>query len=167
MKRKLAGAAITMLVAGFAAAGCGGDGKDTSATGATTASTTGPTPPLTKAAFIARADATCEAAMKRIDAAGRELQGASTQPRKLSQAQITTFLLQSTVPSYERMLGELRDLTPPKRDEKAIDGFVASLASSIDAIKANPSSYAKLTTANPFADANKRAKSYGMKVCGS
>jgi hypothetical protein len=105
--------------------------------------------------------------MKRIDAAGTKLQGASKQPRKLSQAQITTFLLQSTVPSYERMLTELRHLTPPKTDEKAIDGFVASLASSIDAIKANPSSYAKLTTANPFADANKRAKSYGMKVCGS
>ena len=172
MKRKLAGAAITMLVAGLAA-GCGGDDKDTTTGAATTTAaatpTTAaePTPPLTKAAFISRADAVCGAATKRVDAAGAKLQGTAKKPRRLTQAQITTFLKQTTVPSYERMLIDLRNLTPPLRDQRAIDTFVGSLSSAIDAIKANPDTYAKLTTANPFADANKRAKDYGMKVCGS
>ena len=168
MKRKLAGAAITMLVAGLAA-GCGGDDKDSDANGAATTTTTaaGPTKPLTKAAYIARADTVCEAATTRIDAAGSKLQGSAKNPRKLTQAQIRTFLTQTTVPSYERMLAELRNLTPPKRDKRKIDSFVAELSTAIDAIKANPDTYAKLTTANPFANANQQAKAYGMKVCGS
>ena len=105
--------------------------------------------------------------MKRIDSAGSKLQGSAKKPRKLTQTQITAFLTQTTVPSYERMLAELRNLTPPERDKRTIDSFVGELSTAIDAIKGNPATYAKLTTANPFANANTQAKAYGMKVCGS
>jgi hypothetical protein len=166
MKHKLAGAAITMLVAGLAAGCGGGDDNDTTAGAATTTTAAAPTKPLTKAEYIARADAACEAATKRIDAAGTKLQGSAKKPRKLTQAQIRAFLTQSTVPSYERMLSELRNLTPPTRDRPTIDSFVAELSTAIDALKSNPDTYAKLAT-NPFGNANTQAKAYGMKVCGS
>ena len=163
MKRKLAGAAITMLIAGLGA-GCGADDKaDTSAT----ATSDAPTGPLTKAQFIERGDAICTTAADKIDADGAKLQTAVGKGRKLNQAQLVSFLTRSTVPAYERMVIDLRKLTPPKSDEETIDGFIAAVSGATDAVKASPQTYAKLTTKNPFAEANTRAKAYGFKVCGS
>jgi hypothetical protein len=160
MKRKLAGAAITMLVAGLAG-GCGGDdGTDT----ATTATAAGA--PLTKAEFVARANEICLATSEQISAAGARLRTA--RPGKLPpEKQIEAFLSDTSLPAYDAMLGRLRDLTPPKRDEKTIDAFIGSLAGAIDTAKANPARYAKTSAADPFDDANARAKAYGMKACGS
>ena len=71
------------------------------------------------------------------------------------------------MPAYDRMIVGLRNLKPPKGDERRIEAFIASVSGAIDAVKANPRKYAKRTTADPFDDANKRAKTYGFKVCGS
>ena len=169
MKRKLAGAAILMLVA-VAGAGCGDDdgGGGAEGSGVQTVSTPAlPTGPLTKAQFIEQGDVICTAAAKRIDAGGAKLQTAAGKSHKLNQAQIVSFLTRTTVPAYEQMVVSLRKLTPPAPDKERIAGFIAAIAGANDAIKANPQTYAKLTTRNPYAEANRRAKAYGFKVCGS
>lgn len=165
MKRKLAGAVITMLVAGLAA-GCGGGDGDAD-TAATTTTVTGRAP-LTKAQFIARADAICLATVERIRAGAAGLRAAEAKSHKLPPAdQIARFLERTSLPAYDEMVDKLRDLTPPKRDEQAIDAFVGSLAGAIDTAKADPAKYATTSARDPFDDANARAKRYGMKACGS
>jgi hypothetical protein len=155
MKRKLAGAMTTLLVAGLAA-GCGGGDQGDAGR-----------PALTKAAFITRADAICKATTDSIDAAGAKLRSAGAKTGTIPIAQVVTFLKNSSLPAYDRMVVDLRKLAPPKDDRQAIGGFVASLAGAVEAAKANPDKYARRTTADPFDDANKRARAYGMKVCGS
>ncbi len=156
MTRKLAGAATTLLLAALAA-GCGGD-KDSGAKGSAT---------LTKAEFIERADAICSSAEARIDVAAAKLRAAGKKSGTLPRPAVVKFLRETSLPSYERMLIGLRELEPPKADERRIDAFLASLSGAIDAVEADPSKYAKRATADPFDDANKRAMDYGMKVCGS
>jgi hypothetical protein len=160
MKRKLAGAAITMLLAGLAA-GCGSsDGDD---------ATTDPAPAsLAKPEFIAQADAICGVAKAKIEAGAKKLREVGAKSGALAVPLVTQFLEQTSLPAYETMLGELRGLTPPVADEKTVDGYVAALANAIDTVKADPVTYSKATApADPFANANARAKSYGMKVCGT
>jgi hypothetical protein len=167
MKRKLAGVAITMLLAGLAA-GCGGDdGDDAGATVTTSGAGVTGDGPLTKAEFIERADAICSVAETRIEAAAAKLRTASQSSGTLKESAVVKFLRDSTLPAYDRMLIGLRGLTPPAGDEDEIDPFVASLSGALDAVKADTKKYAKRTTADPFDDANKRAQDYGMKVCGS
>lgn len=166
MKRKLAGAMTALLLAGLAV-GCGGDDGKDRPSGGTDGTGTGAAAGLTKAQFIERGDAICAAADKRIDAAATKLRQSSTKTGTLPIEQVVKFLTHSTMPAYERMLIGLRNLSPPKGDEQRIDAFMASVAGAIDAVKANPNKYAKRTTADPFDDANGRAKAYGFRVCGS
>lgn len=179
MKRRLAVVAIAMLVA-VLAAGCGGDDDDgdaaataTTTNGAATtsgggddASTDAP-PSAGKAQFITRADAICKATESKIGAAATKLRTDGTQSGTLSKDRVATFFTSVSVPAYERMIGQLRDVTPPQGDEQAIDGFVSALAKALSTVKANPKKYASREVADPFATANKRARDLGLKVCGS
>jgi hypothetical protein len=160
MKRKLAGAAITMLVAALAA-GCGGD-KGTADTATAPAG-----PPLTKAAFIMRADAICRRTATAIRSAAAKLRAEGAKTGTIHKDKVAKFLKGSSLPAYDRQLDGLRELTPPKADEPAIDALVASLASAIDAVKVDPTRYTSRTAVDPFDDFNARARRYGMKACGS
>ncbi len=158
MHSKLLVAALALACCLAAAAGCGGDDDAGKAKTATT-------PPLTKAQYIDRADKICQASTAQLKAAGVKLAGG--REGKLSQAQIVTFLKDSSVPTYEQMLERLRALRPPPDDAGALDAYLASLANAIDTVKADPAKYAKPTAPDPFDDSNARAERYGLKVCGS
>jgi len=157
MKRKLAGAVITVAAA-VLAAGCGGDGGDTETDAAE---------PLTKAEFITRADQICGATQQQIQAAATRLRNIGSKSGTLAVPIVAQFLEKTSVPAYEAMLGKLRALQPPPADEKAVDGYVAAVAGAIDSVKADPVKYSKNSSPDPFDTANSRAKAYGMKVCGS
>jgi len=159
MTRKLLCAAAALACAG-AAAGCGGGDDDDPAKTTTT-------PPLTKARFIDRADKICQASTAQLKAAGVKLTAAAKQTGRLPQEQVVTFLQDTSVPIYERMLERLRALRPPPDDAADLDGYLASLAKGIDAVKADPTTYAKTTAPDPFEDSNARARRYGLEVCGS
>lgn len=161
MKRKLAGAAIAMLVAGLAA-GCGGDDKGKAAT-----TTNGSGPPLSKTEFVARADAICTKTASTIKVAAAKLRKAGAKSGTLRKTQVAKFFTDSSLPAYERQLAGLRDLTPPSGDEQVIDAQISALAGAIDKVKADPIVYASRTAVDPFAEFNTRAPRYGMKVCGS
>jgi hypothetical protein len=161
MTRKLAGAVATLLlVAALAVAGCGG-GNDNASTSTT------PGAELTKAQYIAAADKVCKATTDKINAAATKLRESANKTGTIAIPRVTKFLTETSLPSYEAMLAQLRTLTPPKQDEKAIDGLIAALAGAIDTAKADPTKYSKNDAPDPFDDANSRAIDYGMKVCGS
>lgn len=154
-------AAVTTLFA-LAVAGCGGDGDKATATNP--ASRTGP---LTKAQYIAAADRVCKATTDKIATAATKLRESAEKTGTLPVRQVTTFLTKTSLPAYDAMLDDLRELAPPEDDEKTIDGLIAALAGAIDTAKSDPVKYSKSSSPDPFDNANKRAISYGMKVCGS
>jgi hypothetical protein len=163
MKRMRITAAIVLLSCGLAAAGCGGDDGDKTAAKTTTTSA-----PLSGTQYIARADRICEANTAKLDAAGAKLRDDAAKAGTLPpREQIVTFLRQTSVPTYERMLAQLRALVPPPDDAGPIDGYLAALAIAIDKVKADPAHYAKASAKDPFDEANTRAKRLGLDVCGS
>lgn len=155
--------AAVMIIAAVAVAGCGSDGDDKN--GSTTPANGGA--PLTKAQFIASADGICKATTEKIASAATKLRESAKKTGTLPVRQVATFLTKTSLPAYDAMLDDLRGLTPPKADEKAIDGLIAALAGAIDTAKSDPVRYSKNGSPDPFDDANKRANAYGMKVCGS
>jgi hypothetical protein len=163
MKRKLAAAATTVLVA-CVAAGCGGDGDDDAAT-STTATTSGA--PVSKAAFITAADAVCTKTNAKIQAAAAKLQAKSRKSGEIPKTDVVKFFKQTSLPAYDDMVQQLGALTAPKSDEAKVDGIIASMAAAIDVVKDDPAKFASRNVSDPFADANKLARDYGMKVCGS
>jgi hypothetical protein len=156
MKRKLAGAAVTLLVAGLAA-GCGGSGKDKTTTVAK---------PLTKAQYIAQADVICTATKTEIATAAKKLKDAASKTGTLPVKQVAAFLTNTSLPAYNTMLNKLRDLDAPAADAKKIDDLIAALAGAIDTTRADPTRYASNGAPDPFDKANGLAIDYGMKVCG-
>jgi hypothetical protein len=155
-------AAVALLTGAVAVAGCGGgDGKAT----ATTPPTTGTAP--TKAQYISAAEKICKATADKIAAAATTLRASADKTGTLPVAKVTSFLTKTSLPAYDAMLDDLRALTPPKGDEKTIDGYIAALAGAIDTAKADPVRYSKNGAPDPFDAANSRAIDYGMKVCGS
>jgi hypothetical protein len=163
MKRRLAGAVVAMLVAGLSAAGCGAGGDDKPAT--TTAAAAGPA--LTKAQYIAAADKVCQATKDKIEAAAVKLRDAAKKTGTIAVPTVTKFLTDTSLPAYDALIDDLNKLTPPKDDEKTIDGMIAAFAEAVEVTKRDPVAYSKNGASDPFDDANARAIDYGMKVCGS
>jgi ABC-type glycerol-3-phosphate transport system substrate-binding protein len=155
MKRKLAGAVLTMLVAALAV-GCGSDGGGSAKT-----TTTGP--PLTKAAFVTAANKICAQTTAKISTAAAKFRDAlAKKSGTIAVPDVVSFYKRTSLPAYNEMLDKLNDLTPPKADQKAIDGYVAALAGGIDTVKADPAKYSTKNAPDAFADANARAKKYGL-----
>jgi len=162
MKRMRITAAIVLLSCGLAAAGCGADDGDKTARKTTTA------PPLSGAQYIVAADRICKASTAQLEAAGAKLRSDTAKAGTLPpRAQIVAFLKQTSVPTYERMLQQLRALPLPPASAGPINGYLAALATAIYKVKADPDRYAKSSVKDPFDDANTRAKRLGLDVCGS
>lgn len=167
MKRNAVTAVITMLVAALAA-GCGGANGGTHATIAASTSSGPPSVRLTKQQFIFKANDICLGTSQTLAKDAASLRAESKKTHKLPPVdEVEKFLTQKSLPAYDAMVDKLRDLTPPKRDEKTIDAYIASLAGAIDTAKANTKKYSSASAPDPFADANARAVKYGMKACGS
>jgi ABC-type glycerol-3-phosphate transport system substrate-binding protein len=156
MKRKLTGAVLTMLVAAFAA-GCGSDGGGSAKTTASSGA------PLTKAAFVIAANKICAQTTAKISTAAAKFRDAiAKKTGTLAVPDVVSFYKRTSLPAYDEMLNELNDLVPPKADQKAIDGYVAALAGGIDTVKADPAKFSTQNSPDAFADANARAKKYGL-----
>lgn len=164
MTRKLTHAAIALLAVGLLAAGCGSD-DDGDGDKAKTATTP---PALTKAQYIERSDKICETSTTQIRAAGSKLRSDTAKAGTLPpQEQIVAFLKQTSVPTYQRMLEQLRALEPPPEVAADVDGYLGALKTAIDKVKADPTRYAKSSAADPFDEANARAKRLGLETCGA
>ena len=136
-------AAVLGLCASLGFAACGGDDG-------------GDKP--TKTEYIAKADAICKSADDKIQADAQKEFG-NTPP---TQQQILTYQKEKVLPALEKESSDLKALDKPEGDEDELNALYDSLDSSIEKAKNAPTIEDSL-----FADANQKAKAYGLKQCGA
>jgi hypothetical protein len=138
------------LTAAIVAAGCGSSGSDNSTS----------TVSLSKAEWIAKADAICKAGNTTTNAAAKQKFG----NQRPSAADIQQFTADTVLPNIAQEIDQIKALGTPSEQGAQADAVVNSAESSVNAAKANPS---LLNQKNgPFEQTNKLAQAYGMKVCG-
>lgn len=149
------------------AAGCGSSGSSaTDAEGSEGSSeVTVQTGSLSKAEFIERADAICESNRSQFsrsfEAFNREHPVGESPASKLSWLNevVDTVLM----PIYEKQVDQLSSLGAPSGDEAQMAAFVNALQRQLDAIRDNPTLFAKTIT--PFKAAEGKARQYGLTGC--
>ena len=187
-KRTIAVAAIVVL-AGLLAAGCGssgggGDSSSTSSTGAASEtaeqsggqSTSGgeeggnangeaQAPPLSKAAFIKRADSICNAANLKI---GSEANAVAEEKIKNNEFDRETVELEVIptvlIPTLHSEVEGLRALGVPKGDAKQVEAIFDQFDKRIGEIESDPTVVTQ-GGLHPYAEVEKLAKAYGLSEC--
>jgi hypothetical protein len=134
---------------------CGGGGSSPKAASG---------PPLSKAAFIAQADAICKRYEDNLSAQGKALSATS------SQQQLSDFVVKQIVPSFRSMIGELRALNPPAADKAKITKMLDDLSTGLDQLESSAKTDVKSALNNEpqgFKDSDAAATAYGFTQCGS
>jgi hypothetical protein len=122
---------------------------------------------LSKADYIKQADAICQ---KGDDATNKALQAAlqalgTDKPTDEQQAKLAADV---AVPNVETQLTALKALGKPKDGGDEVDAMVKALEDATAKVKADPTLLTNDgSSESPFADANAKAKAFGLKVCGS
>ena len=140
---------------GLIAVGCGGNDDSSSSTG-TESSTTA----LTKAEFLQKGNAICQAGNQEINQAFSQIQG------KPTQEQANQVVTDTLVPSVQGQIDDIRALGAPAGDEDQVNQILDDAQTALDKVKADPT-VATQNGSDPFAQANQEAKAYGLTVCGS
>src|SRR3954447_21073359 len=153
--RRLATSLVLLFAGAALLAGCGGGGGG----GDTTTTATGP---LTKDAYVVRADQICAQGTLAIGQAGREQFG-SSQP---TQDEAIQFGQDTVVPSLEDTLTKLRALQAPSGDEATTSAIYDALEQAIGKLKQDPSLFVQSGQGGAFDRANRLAQAYGFKQCG-
>lgn len=144
--KKLTTALLVCLPFAFAA--CGGDDE-------------GPS----KADYIKDADALCAESDAKTDKIFEEGFEDPQDPQP-DEAQAA---IKEALPLVKDNLEKLRDLEKPKDDEEDIEAIYNSVETGIEALdegSASPDSSLAVLLSEPFAQAGKLARDYGMKQCG-
>jgi hypothetical protein len=113
----------------------------------------------TKAEYITQADAICKKGDAAINAEA-EKQFGNKAP---TEAQVTTFTHDVSIPNIEKQRDDLKALAKPAGDEKTLDALYASLDKSIETANNTDGTLDE----SIFADTNAKAQAYGLKECGS
>jgi hypothetical protein len=152
LPRPLNGAAIAAaLIVGLAAAGCGSSSSSSKSTSSTT------TPAITKAAFLAKANAICTQGNKVTNAA------AATLGKSPSQAQVVALVKGTDVPSIQTQIDGIRALGAPSGDQATVTNILSLAQADLNKVKSNPTLLA--ATTSPFANFAKIAHPYGLTAC--
>ena len=145
-------------VAALLLVGCGGD-DESSANGS-----------ISKAEFIAKADAICKQSNKRME---KELflflrknrTGGSL--RKPSVEQNEKFILTVLIPNLKQEIEELKELGVPEGDEEKIEAMIAALEEGLETAEDETETVAAGTADIVFGIASRLAGEYGLQTCGS
>jgi hypothetical protein len=146
---------VGVMATAAIAAGCGSSSEDSTAS-------------LTKAQFIAQADAICKASNAEIESefeafAKKNNIGENEEPSKAQEAELSETIL---VPNVTNQGEEIRDLAAPSGDEDEVSAMLDSLDEGVEEVEANPQAPFESKQPNPFGPANKLATEYGLEVCG-
>ena len=159
MKKGEFGVAGALAALALLIAGCGGGG------GTSTTESTESQAPLSKAAFIARADAICEVGNREstdeVTEFAKENGFANGEPNKEQAEEIVSEVL---VPNLERQADELRALGAPAGDEDKVEKILTSLEEKTGEIKKDPLSYFE---GNSLEEPSQLEAAYGLNACGS
>ena len=167
------GIAATVLVCLLAAAGCGGSSTST----ATQTVTVGHTQELTKAEWIAKADAICAETQEETAPLKAEANALKEAPENASTYQKLAEVLKAGTASIPKETTALRALEPPSGDQGIIQKMIgtveanATLGESMaDALE--NSDLGRFEALNEQAKENTikakgLAQGYGLKVCGA
>jgi hypothetical protein len=112
--------------------------------------------PLTKAQFIAKANALCTAAASQLAVALQPYAGIKSNP---TPQEIAGFI-KAYSSAVQTQINKTKALKPPKRDAAKITAMLKSDQSALNALKANPS---LLGGRSPFLAADSLARKYGLK----
>jgi hypothetical protein len=141
-------AIAAVLIAGVGVAGCG-----SSSTSAGKASTSAPV--ITKAEFVAKANAICGKADPVLSAAGAKLE---TQPPK---AEIAAVVRETYVPSIQAQIAGIRALGVPSGQQSSVARMLALAQTDLNKIRSNPA----LVATDVFRDFADVAHPYGLTAC--
>jgi hypothetical protein len=123
---------------------------------------------LTKAQFVAQADAICKAGNAEIESefeafAKKNNIDENEEPSKAQKVELSETIL---APNVTNQAEEIRALEAPSGDEDEVSAMLDSLDEGVEEVEANPQAPFESKQPNPFGPANKLAQEYGLKVCG-
>ena len=144
--KKLALTLLGTLAVALLASGCGGGDDDS----------------ISKDEFLQKGNAICAKGNQELDQAANEVFSAGQQP---TPEQVTTFVNEDLLPNVEGQISDLRDLGIPEGDEDQVNAILDAADEGVEKTKADPAS--GFEGADPFAEANKLARDYGLVACGS
>jgi hypothetical protein len=139
---------IVALALALAGAGCGGSDDNG----------------LSKAEFTRKANAICAKGNKEIDAAANKTFTEKTEPPVSDQI---AFIKDSVLPNVEQQISDIRALKPPEADKDKVEAILDAADEALAKTKKDPALGREEGPRDPFAQANKLARQYGMKTCGS
>jgi hypothetical protein len=137
---------VAALAIGLGAAGCGGGSRSTTST---------PTTAITKAEFVAKANAICGKGDPVLLEAGVKL---ASHPTK---AQIAALVKGTYVPTIEAQITEVKALGAPSGDQAAVARMFSLAQADLHTLKNKPT----LVTTDVFADFAQLAHPYGLTAC--
>jgi len=85
--------------------------------------------------------------------------------QKPSSAQIQQFADQTLIPRVQAQISAVESLPPPSGDEAQVKAITDAAQQALDQVKADPSLVDSNGGNDPFAEANKLAKQYGLDQC--
>jgi hypothetical protein len=119
--------------------------------------------PLTKKQFIKQSDKICLATQRQADQLAGQYFGALPAGQDPDLATLTAFW-EAYAPVVEGEIDDLRALKEPNADRKKVKQLLKAVQSGVDTVTDDP---AVLFTGTPFANADRLARAYGFKVCGT
>lgn len=131
------------MVAGLAVAGCGSS-----------------KPTITKAQFVAKANAICSKANEKLEAAEKRFH------EKPTPAELEAFLNGTLVPNIQAQINAVRALGTPSGEERTVTNMMNLAQTDLNKAKHEPTTLVE-RNAKPFANFAALAHRYGMIECAT
>lgn len=158
---RLAKAGMFLAVLAFVLGGCGG-GEDGSSTNHSSGD---PAAGVSKAQYIAQAEAICKKMDKEYLAAYQDFAKANDIERYPSAEQGYEISEDLYIPMMERRLAALAALTAPSGDEKQAEAILTAMKRGIAAANKNIKEVTE-GGSDIFGESKSLSKAYGLKTCG-
>jgi hypothetical protein len=168
LKKRLLVVATLVLAAGSVAAGCGGDDDSTTVTGPTGAQG-GQQTALSEDAFLSQANQICKKGEQSLNQAGQQFFKSLglKQGEQPTAEQVQQFAAETAIPNIQAQITAIEALPAPSGDEDQVQQITDSAQEALDKLKSDPELLSDQSAADPFVDANKLAKQYGLGECAN